>query len=585
MDAVDDSTALAAEPIPVPESPIEAGIGDETTTTYGVAGWTLFSRITGLLRVMAAGAILGSTFFANIFQATNSIPNSTFNLMAGSLLTSLIIPLVVAALDHEGLERARELVRHLVGYVIAGFLVAALFVVAFSPVIVHLLTLGVHGAAASAAARRECSVLLFLVIPQICCYGIVAVAVAAQNARGRFKLAAAAPAVENLGTILTLVLVSRIFGSDTADVSTAYLVFLGCGATLAVVSHAALQCWGAARVGLPLWPGWGWHDSAVRALGRRLAPAIGTATLDSSWLFILVVAAGVVPGGVVAVQVGINFYYLPVALSAKAVGTVLLPRMAREALQNRFDAFRATYDRGISWAWFVAVPTALMLVLLSRPIAASIAFGEMRENNGIALLSAAIASLGLALIGATMYEFGKQACYARHKVVPPLVACAVMVGLVLMGATFATHLPKGPSVLVALGLSVTTGELARSMITDRAARRGTHRQGAPRLRTLFRHVGAAIVTIGPTALLGRAVAGVVGGHLGAIVGVAAGAGAGLIAYVALQGALGAPELPPRLQLGSRRAAAAEVSQAEIRGPGPSSEGARSVGGPEVGAAS
>jgi putative peptidoglycan lipid II flippase len=559
MDAVDDSAALAAEPIPVPESPIEAGIGDETTTTYGVAGWTLFSRITGLLRVMAAGAILGSTFFANIFQATNSIPNSTFNLMAGSLLTALIIPLVVAALDQEGLERARELVRHLVGYVIAGFLVAALFVVAFSPVIVHLLTLGVHGTAASAAARRECSVLLFLVIPQICCYGLVAVAVAAQNARGRFKLAAAAPAVENIGTILTLVLVSRIFGSDTTDVSTAFLVFLGCGATLSVAAHAALQCYGAARVGLPLWPGWGWHDAAVGALGRRLAPAIGTATLDTSWLFILVVAAGVVPGGVVAMQVGINFYYLPVALSAKAAGTVLLPRMAREALQNRLGAFRETYDRGISWAWFVAVPTALTLVLLSRPIAGSIAFGEMRQNNGIALLSAAIASLGLALIGATMYEFGKQACYARHKVVPPLVACAVMVGLVLVVAPLAaTHLPKGPSVLVALGLSVTSGELARSMITDRAARRGTHRQGAPRLRMLLRHAGSAVITIGPTALLGRAVASAVGGHIGAILGVATGAGAGLIAYVALQSALGAPELPPSLHFGRRRAAATEV---------------------------
>src|SRR6185436_20230901 len=115
----DDSDAVAAEPIPVPEAPGEAGIGDETTQSYGVAGWTLFSRVTGLLRVAVAGAVLGSTFFANIFQATNTIPNLTFNLIAGSVLTALIIPLVVAALDDEGIERARALMRHLVGLVVA----------------------------------------------------------------------------------------------------------------------------------------------------------------------------------------------------------------------------------------------------------------------------------------------------------------------------------------------------------------------------------------------------------------------------------------------------------------------------------
>ena len=57
--------------------------------------------------------------------------------------------------------------------------------------------------------------------------------------------------------------------------------------------------------------------------------------LDASWLFILIVAAGTVPGGVVAIQIGINFYYMPVALSAKAVGTVLhAPPVAGSAPQQ-----------------------------------------------------------------------------------------------------------------------------------------------------------------------------------------------------------------------------------------------------------
>ena len=506
-----------------------AGIGEETSASYGVAGWTLVSRVTGLLRVIIAGAILGSTFFANIFQATNTLPNVAYNLMAGSVLSALAVPLVVGALDEHGIERARQLLHRLVGVVLGGFAVIALAVIALSPIIVHLLTLGVPHADRG-AAHKECWILLFLVLPEIACYGIIALAVAAQNARGKFRLAAAAPAIENIGTITTLVLVSRIFGSDTSKASTGYLVFLGVGASLAVVLHAAIQLYGAWRVGLPLWPGWGWHDPVVRALARRFVPAIGTATLDASWLFILIVAAGVVPGGVVALQVGINFYYLPVALSAKAVGTVLLPRLSREALHDKLAAFRETYDRGIADA---------------------IAFGSMRENHGVALLSASIASLGLALVGATMYEFAKQACYARHDVVPRLVGCAVMVGLVLLGSPLSAAL-DGAAVLVGLGLTVTAGEMARSIISDRAARKGTQRQGPSRIGTLIRHCGIAAATIVPMAILGRVVQDAIGGHIGAVIGVGVGAGGGLLAYLAVQSLLGAQELPPRLQIGERR---------------------------------
>ena len=208
---------------------------NETVATYGVAGWTLFSRVTGLLRVAVAGAILGPTFFANIFQATNTVPNLTYNLMAGSVLTTLIIPLLVGALDRDGHDAAKQLLRQLVGVVIAGCAAAAAAVLLCSPVIVKLLTLGVHGHADAADARNQCWVLLFLVIPQIGLYGIVAVATAAQNARNHFALAAAAPALENIGLITTLVLAAKIFGRDTHHVSSAYLLFLGSGATLAVV--------------------------------------------------------------------------------------------------------------------------------------------------------------------------------------------------------------------------------------------------------------------------------------------------------------------------------------------------------------
>jgi hypothetical protein len=140
-------------------------------------------------------------------------------------------------------------------------------------------------------------------------------------------------------------------------------------------------------------------------------------------------------------------------------------------------------------------------------------------------------------------------------VVPPLVGCAVMVALVLIGSPLSAAL-DGAAVLVGLGLTVTAGEMARSIISDRAARKGTHRQGPSRIGTLIRHCGIAVATIVPMSILGRVVQDTIGGHIGAVIGVGVGAGGGLVAYIAVQSLFGAQELPPRLQIGERRRRAA-----------------------------
>jgi putative peptidoglycan lipid II flippase len=528
----------------------------EVVDAIGVAGWTLVSRVTGLLRVAVVGATLGPTLFANIFQATNTVPNIAYNLMAGSLLAPLIVPSLVAALDEGGIDRARRVAQGVIGVVIVGFCAAGVAILALGPAIVHLLTLGVHEHTDSARAMHQSWVLLLLVVPQIALYGIGAVGIAAQNARRHFALAAAAPAVENVGLIATLLIAAKVYGVGLGfrAVTPGYLVLLGGGATASVAAHTALQVLGAARAGMPLWPKWGWRDPAVRDVCRRALPTIGTAMFDACWLFALIVASGTVPGGVVAFQIGLNFYFLPLALSAKSIGTVMLPRLAREAAQRTRESFRATYDRGRSWVWFFAAPASLVFVLLARPIAQTLAFGEMRRAGGLELLAASIAGLGVALIGASTNEFARQACYARHDVAAPLRSGVALLAVTLIGTPIAVTAFSGAAALAALGIVVTIGDLVRATIIDRSARRDTPPTSGWPGRALVRHLGLAAVTIGPAAIVARVVADGAGGRLGALAAVAVGAGGGVLAYLGLQGAFRSGELRVDFRQPARQAA-------------------------------
>jgi len=81
--------------------------------------------------------------------------------------------------------------------VLAGCVAAAVAVLAFSPIIVRLLTLGVHNHVDAHSARNQCWVLLFLVIPQIGLYGIIGGSDGRpERTQPLARLAAAAPALE-----------------------------------------------------------------------------------------------------------------------------------------------------------------------------------------------------------------------------------------------------------------------------------------------------------------------------------------------------------------------------------------------------
>jgi len=105
-----------------------------------------------------------------------------------------------------------------------------------------------------------------MVLPQIVLYGIVATAVAVQQAHRRFALPAAAPALENIGTIAVMAVSAMLYGTgmDMHEIGTSQLVLIGAGSTAAVGLHALAQWWGARRVGIVLIPGSGWRNSEVR---------------------------------------------------------------------------------------------------------------------------------------------------------------------------------------------------------------------------------------------------------------------------------------------------------------------------------
>jgi putative peptidoglycan lipid II flippase len=507
--------------------------------SIAVAVWTVVSRVTGVARFAAIGAVLGPTFFGNTYQFTNSLPNQIYyGFLGGSLLSSLLVPVLVRHLDTGDGAACRRIAGGFLGVSLLG-LVAVLPVA----VLVGPLVLGM-AAHAGGAVVGDTQVqvgrwLILMFAPQVFCYGVVAAATAVMNARRRFALAAAAPALENIGILVVLALNALLFGAgtDLDRVRSTQLLLLGLGTTGAVALHAATQWWGARRAGITLVPRAGWRDSEVRVIVRRALPSLAQAGLVALQVLTLLVLANRVPGGVVAFQLALSFYYLAIALGATPVALSLLPRLARMHHRGETRLFRDTVARGLAQAFFLTVPAAVGYLVLAEPLARAVAFGQMNSVQGVTMVAASMAALTVASLGQTAFLIATYVSYARQDTRSPLLSMLVQAAtcLILLGLTLPA---SGTSVLVAIGLAFSASVVAAAGHLLTRVLRGLERGTARLAPSLGRIVAGAVAMAGPAWL----VAMMVSRWAGAPLGLAAGIGAGAAVYLALQALWRSPEL-------------------------------------------
>jgi murein biosynthesis integral membrane protein MurJ len=531
--------------------PEPVGEGSGLATPEGVVGdsmsvavWTAVSRCTGVLRGITIAAVLGATYFANTYQFTNSLPNLVFyGLLAGNMFASLLIPALVHHIDAGDRQAAARTAGGLLGMAAGGMLALVPIAAVATPWLLRLGSLGAADAAAAHGQAHQGAVLILLFLPQVPLYAVVATATAVMNAHRRFALAAAAPALENLGTIAVLGVVFVLYSRQATEhtVPFSLLILLGAGTTGAVLLHASVQWWGARRVGIVLMPNAGWHDPEVRATIRRALPAAAQAALAALQVVVLLVIADRVAGGVVAFQLGINFYSLPVAIGATPVALSLVPRLSRMTAPEAAGLFRDTYLRGLVFASFLVIPAATAYLVIARPLAGAIGFGAFAAGGGRVLIAAALVGLALAVVGETLFAVTSYAFYARKDTGYPLRGMVIQTVVCGAGIAVVAHL-RGPALLAGLGFAFSAGTIAAAGYLVYQLRRVLPRGGESALRPLLRILACSAIMAGPVWAAAHFAAGptrYAAWHVSVVLAICL---AGAAIYFAAQAAMRAPQM-------------------------------------------
>jgi putative peptidoglycan lipid II flippase len=310
-----------------------------------VGGLTLVSRVTGFLRDIVMAAVLGAGPVADAFLVAFRLPNHFRAIFGEGAFAAAFVPAYARIRTQGGPDAAKLFADRIFTLLLASQIVLLLLALLFTPAVIALLAPGFG----NDPARFNLAVALTrITFPYLLLMTLVTLYSGILNSIGKFATAAAAPILLNLTMVATL-LTAAFF--PTAGHAAAWGVLIAGVLEVALVGSAALRADVMTTLRRP------WPDGEVKRFFKALGPAtVGSAGVQLALFADTIIASFLAAGALSALYYADRLYQLPGGVIGIAVGTVLLPEMARRIAAGDENGARVAQERAIEFTLLLAIP-------------------------------------------------------------------------------------------------------------------------------------------------------------------------------------------------------------------------------------
>ncbi len=382
---------------------------------------TMISRVFGLLRDMVISRVFGVSAATDAFWVAFRIPNFMRRLFAEGSFTTAFVPVFTEIKEKRSHEDLKGLVSRTAGSLGAVLVVIVGLGIVFAPQVATVFSPG----AIDNQAKFDLTVhLLRLTFPFILFVSLTALAGGALNSFHRFAMPALVPVLLNLSMIgCALWLAPRMGPKPVPPHLDMRIVALGWAILVGGIVQLLCLLPDMAKLDLLAWPRIGFGHPDVRKVMRLMVPTLfGSSIAQVNLLLDTVIASLLYVGSQSWLSQADRFLELPLGVFGIALGTVILPTLARHHVNTDRDGFSKSLDWGLRTTLMIAVPAMLGLMFLSVPLVATLfQYGSYTPfDTQMAALSVFGLSFGLpafALVKVVLPAF-----YARQDTKTPVKA-------------------------------------------------------------------------------------------------------------------------------------------------------------------
>jgi putative peptidoglycan lipid II flippase len=420
-----------------------------------VSSMTLLSRILGFVRDALMARIFGAGLATDAFFVAFRIPNLLRRMFAEGAFSQAFVPVLAEHRSRRGDAETRLLVDHVATLLfLAVAAVTALGVLA-APYIVYV---SAPGFSATPEKFALTVAMLRITFPYILFISMVSLAGGILNTWSRFAVPAFTPTLLNVSFIFAALVAAPYF--DPPVMVLAWAVFAG------GVLQLALQVPFLLRLGMLPRPRLALRDPGVRRILMLMGPAaIGVSVAQLSLLANTIFASFLQTGSVSWLYYADRLMEFPTGLLGVALGTILLPSLAKAHSEAAGEEYSRLLDWGLRLTLMLALPAAVALAILAVPLIATLfMYGEFAPTD-LAMTRQALVAYSVGLLGLILVKVLAPGFYARQDIRTPVkIAIVTLAATQVMNVAFVLPLRHaGLALAIGLGACLNAGLLYRRL--------------------------------------------------------------------------------------------------------------------------
>ncbi|VVD63814.1 Lipid II flippase MurJ [Pandoraea capi] len=396
-----------------------------------VSGFTMLSRITGLIREILIARMFGAGPMTDAYNVAFRIPNLLRRLSAEGAFSQAFVPILAEFKTQRSEAETKTLV---------DSVTTVLFWVLLSITIAGVLgASGVVYAVATGLSREngtfDAAVFMTRVMfPYITLISITTLAAGVLNTWRQFSMPAFAPVLLNVSSIVASLWVAPHL--ETPVYALAYAVIVG-GVLQLVIQLPAL-----ARIGML--PRITFNVLAAlrnagvkRVLAKMVPATLAVSVAQVSLIINTNIASRLAQGSVSWLAYADRLMEFPTALLGVALGTILLPSLSRANADGDAAEYSALLDWGLRLTFLLAMPSAVGLFVYAEPLTATLYQYGRFDATDVAMTAHALTAYGVGLVGLILIKILAPGFYAKQDIKTPVkIAIVVLIATQLSNLLF-----------------------------------------------------------------------------------------------------------------------------------------------------
>ncbi|MBA0203398.1 murein biosynthesis integral membrane protein MurJ [Pectobacterium aroidearum] len=405
-----------------------------------VSSMTMLSRVLGFVRDAIVARIFGAGMATDAFFVAFKLPNLLRRIFAEGAFSQAFVPILAEYKSQQGEEATRTFLAYVSGMLT---LILALVTVAGMVAAPWVIMVTAPGFAATPERFELTSDLLRVTFPYILLISLTSMVGSVLNTWNRFSVPAFAPTLLNVSMIGFSLFAAPYFNPPVMALAWAVLV----GGLL----QLGYQLPHLKKIGMLVLPRLKWREPSVWRVMKLMGPAVlGVSVSQISLIINTIFASFLSEGAVSWMYYADRLMEFPSGVLGVALGTILLPSLAKSFASGNHDEYSRLMDWGLRLCFLLALPSAVALGILAQPLTVSLfQYGKFSAFDAL-MTQRALIAYSVGLMGLIVVKVLVPGFYSRQDIKTPVkIAIVTLILTQVMNLIFI-----GPLQHAGLALSI-----------------------------------------------------------------------------------------------------------------------------------